>query len=171
MNTKNLTVKVALALATLFLTSSVALAQGSLRSTDGRTVNLADAKGKIVVLSFGGTWLPLASKELSALQKLADRYATRGVQIYWVSINSDKQGARNYAADADLQAFAQKNNVKLTILRDPEQQVYKGLGLDAVPTIVILDRDGKLAHKHVGFGTDQTEGYGEVIRELDQLLK
>jgi len=171
MKTKILTVKVALALAILFLTSSMALAQGSLRSTDGRTVNLADAKGKIVVLSFGGTWLPMASKEVSALQKLADRYATRGVQIYWVSINSDKQGARNYAADADLQAFAQKNNVKLTILRDPEQQVYKGLGLDAVPTIVILDRDGKLAHKHVGFGTDQTEGYGEVIRELDQLLK
>jgi len=171
MKIKTMTVTFALALTTFFLTSSVALAQGSLRSTDGRTVNLADAKGKIVVLSFGGTWLPMASKELPALQKLADRYATRGVQVYWVSINTDKQGARNYAADADLQAFAQKNNVKLTILRDPEQQVYKGLGLDAVPTIVILNRDGKLIHKHVGFGTDQSEGYGEVIRELDQLLK
>ncbi len=171
MNTKKMTVKVALALATIFLASSAALAQGTLQSTDGRTVNLADAKGKIVVLSFGGTWLPMASKELPALQKLADRYATRGVQVYWVSINSDKQGARNYAADADLQAFAQKNNVKLTILRDPDQQAYKAFGLDAVPTIVILGRDGKLIHKHVGFGTDQGEGYGEVIRELDQLLK
>jgi len=171
MKIKNLTVKVALALAALFLTSSVALAQGSLRSTDGRIVNLADAKGKIVVLSFGGTWVPLASKELSALQKLADRYASRGVQVYWVSINSDKQGARNYAADSDLQAFAQKNNVRLTVLRDPEQQVYKRFGLDAVPTIVILDRDGKLIGKHVGFGTEQGDGYGEVIRELDQLLK
>ena len=171
MKIKTMTVTVALALATLFLTSSEAVAQGTLRSTDGRTVNLADAKGKIVVLSFGGTWLPMASKELPALQKLADRYATRGVQVYWVSLNSDKQGARNYAADADLQAFAQKNNVRLTILRDPDQQAYKGFGLDAVPTIVILNRDGKLIHKHVGFGTDQGEGYGEVIRELDQLLK
>ena len=171
MKIKTMTVTVTLALATLFLTSSEAVAQGTLRSTDGRTVNLADAKGKIVVLSFGGTWLPMASKELPALQKLADRYATRGVQVYWVSLNSDKQGARNYAADADLQAFAQKNNVRLTILRDPDQQAYKGFGLDAVPTIVILNRDGKLIHKHVGFGTDQGEGYGEVIRELDQLLK
>ena len=171
MKIKKMTVKVALALATLFLISSAALAQGSLRSTDGRTVNLADAKGKIVVLSFGGTWLPMASKELPALQKLADRYATRGVQVYWVSLNSDKQGARNYAADADLLAFAQKNNVRLTILRDPDQQSYKSFSLDAVPTIVILNRDGKLVHKHVGFGTDQGEGYGEVIRELDQLLK
>ena len=171
MKIKTLTVNVVLALVALFLISGAALAQGTLRTTDGRTVNLAEAKGKIVVLSFGGTWVPMASKELMALQKLADRYASRGVQVYWVSINSDKSGARNYAADTDLQAFAQKNNVRLTILRDPEQQVYKGFGLDAVPTIVILDRDGKLVRKHVGFGTDQGEGYGEVIRELDQLLK
>lgn len=171
MKIKTMTVTVALFLASFFLISSHAMAQGTLRSTDGRAVNLADAKGKIIVLSFGGTWLPMTSKELPALQKLADRYATRGVQVYWVSINSDKQGARNYAADADLQAFAQKNNFKLTVLRDPDQQAYKAFGLDAVPTIVILNRDGKLAHKHVGFGTDQGEGYGEVIRELDQLLK
>jgi peroxiredoxin len=171
MKIKKLKMEVALAVATLFLISSAALAQGSLRSADGRTVNLADAKGKIVVLAFGGTWLPMASKELPALQKLADRSATRGVQIYWVSINSDKSGARNYASDADLQAFAQKNNVRLTILRDPDQQAYKGYGLEAVPTIVILNRDGKLVHKHVGFGTEQNEGYTEVIRELDQLLK
>ena len=171
MKIKTMTVTVALALAAFFLISSEALAQGTLRSTDGRTVNLADAKGKIIVLSFGGTWLPMTSKELPALQKLADRYSTRGVQVYWVSINSEKQGARNYASDTDLQAFAQKNNVKLTILRDPDQQVYKSLGLDAVPTIAILNRDGKLIHKHVGFGTDQGEGYSEVIRELDQLLK
>src|SRR5262245_58334544 len=112
MKINKLIMKVALAFATLFLITSATLAQGSLRSADGRTVNLADAKGKIVVLSFGGTWLPMASKELPALQKLADRYATRGVQVYWVSINSDKQGARNFATDADLQAFAQKNNIR-----------------------------------------------------------
>lgn len=171
MNTKKWIVKVTLVLTALVLSSAAALAQGTLRTMDGRTVNLAEAKGKVVVLSFGGTWLPTASKEMAALQKLADRYSTRGVQVYWVSINSDKQGARGFATDEELQAFAQKNNFRLPVLRDPEHQVYKGLGLDAVPTIVILDRDGKLFRKHVGFGTDQGEGYGEVIRELDQLLK
>jgi len=40
--------------------------------------------------------VPLASKELPALQKIADRYSSRGVQVYWVSINSSKPGARNY---------------------------------------------------------------------------
>ena len=163
-----------LILLTLTLSSDVALAQSqsvTLRSVEGREIKLADLKGKVVVMSFGGTWVPMASRELPAFQKLADRYSPRGVQAYWVSINSAKPGARNYASDADLQAFAQKHNLKVTALRDPDQTAYKAFGLDAVPTVVIIDQQGNLAHKHVGFGADQGEAYGELIRVIERLLK
>ncbi|MBL8190271.1 MAG: TlpA family protein disulfide reductase [Acidobacteria bacterium] len=144
--------------------------QFSLRSTEGRTVNSSELRGKIVVLSFGSTTVPLTAKELVALQKQADRYSPRGVQFFWVSVNSDKAGARAYASDADLQAFAQKVSLRIPVLRDPEQQTYKAFGLDGLPTVVIIS-DGKIALKHVGFGTDQGEGYPEVAKVLDQLLK
>ena len=78
---ENLKGKFVLMFAALVLVSVTARAQSpqvSLRSTDGRTVGSADWKGKIVVLSFGGTWVPLASKELAALQKVADRFARPG---------------------------------------------------------------------------------------------
>ena len=169
-----LKIGIVLAFAVLVSISSIGLAQGSstvLQSIDGNAVNLADLKGKFVVLSFGGTWIPLSSKELPALQKLADRYGARGVQVFWVSINSAKPGARNFALDADLQAFAQKNGLRIPVLRDPEQRLYRELGLDALPTVVIMDRQGKVLHKHVGFGTDAGEAYGVVSRDLDQLLK
>jgi peroxiredoxin len=156
--------------------SSVAWAQQTsttFRSVDGREVRLADLKGKVVVMSFGGTWLPpaLASRELPALQKIADRFSGRGVRVYWVSINSARPGARNYASDADLQAFAQKHNLKITVLRDPDQAAYRAFGLDAVPTVVILDQQGKVFRKHVGLDREQGEAYGEIIRDLEQLLK
>ncbi len=144
--------------------------QFSLRSTEGRTVNSSELRGKIVVLSFGSTTVPLTAKELVALQKQADRYSPRGVQFFWVSVNSDKAGARAYASDADLQAFAQKVSLRIPVLRDPEQQAYKAFGLDGLPTVVIIS-DGKIALKHVGFGTDQGEGYSEIAKTLDQLLK
>jgi len=169
-----LSAKFIMSLLTLALASGAALAQSqsaAFRTVDGHDVRLADQKGKVVVMSFGGTWVPLASKELPALQKIADRYSSRGVQVYWVSINSAKTGARNYASDADLQAFAQKHNLKATVLRDPDQAAYKAFGLDAVPTVVVLDRQGNVAHKQVGFGTDQGEAYGELTRIIEQLLK
>ena len=142
-----------------------------LQTIDGKSVQPADWKGKIVVMSFSGTWVPLATKELPALQKLADRYASRGVQVFWVSVNSEKPGARTYSTSADLQAFAQKNGLRLPVLRDPEQKLYKELGLDGLPTIVILDRQGKVVRKHVGLGVEAGEAYGEIIHDLDQLLK
>lgn len=161
-----------LAATILLLTAGAAWAQTpGLRALDGRVVNPNEWQGKVVVLSFGGTWVPLATKEVQALQKLADRYADRGVQVYWVNINPHKMGARNYASDHDLQAFAQENGLRVTVLRDPEQSFYRQFSLNAVPTLIILDRQGKVARKHVGFGTEQGEAYGDIVRELDQLLK
>ncbi|MFN0109535.1 MAG: peroxiredoxin family protein [Blastocatellia bacterium] len=172
--TNNLKTKVGLAIAMLIALAVAAMAQSvpqiSLRSTDGRAVNLAALKGKVVVLSFGGTWVPLSPKELPALQKLADRFAPRGAQVFWVSINSDKPGGRTSATDDDLNAFLQKNNVRLSALRDPDQQVYKAFGLDALPTVVVIS-DGRVVLKHVGFSSDQADGYSEIAKMLDQLLK
>jgi len=145
--------------------------QLALRATDGQTVNLADYRGKVVVLYFSATWAPLVSKELPAVQQLADRYAARGVVVYWVSINSLKQGAKNYASDADLQAFAQRYGLKVPVLRDPEQTVYSALGLNALPTIVVVDPSGRIAHRHVGFDPDPGDSLGDVSKAIDQLLK
>ena len=144
--------------------------QVTLQGTDGKAVTAADLKDKITVLSFGATWVPLAAKELPALQKLADRYAARGVQVFWVSVNSAKTGAKNYAADADLDAFATKRGLKARVLRDPEQAAYRTYGVDALPTIVIL-KNGEVARKVVGFDPDQGEAYAAVMKELDALLK
>src|SRR5438477_10874370 len=155
---RQLTLKLFLTLAVFALITTATTAQApplTFRTADGGSVNLADSRGKIVVLSFGGTWVPLAAKELPALQKLAERYGNRGVTFYWVSINSNKLGAKNYASDADLQAFAQKNGLRLMVLRDPDQAAFRAFGVDAVPTVAILDREGKVYRKHVGFDPEQ----------------
>ncbi len=170
----NQKLKLQIALLGLLLAANMAVAsaqQITFQATDGKTVSAAELKGKLVVLSFGATWVPLAAKELPALQKLADRYAPRGVQVYWVSINSVKAGGKNFMTDADLAAFAEKRGFHAPVLRDPEQAVYRAFAVDALPTIVILGKDGKVAHKHVGFDPDQGEAYGAVMKELDQLLK
>jgi peroxiredoxin len=143
----------------------------TLRMADGGSFSLADQRGKIVVLAFGATWAPLSSKELPALQKLADRYSARRVDFYWVSINSLKAGARNAATDAELKSFATKYGLKIPVLRDPDQSAFRALGVENVPTLIVIDRAGKVAHKHVGFDPDQPDGYGEVSQVLDRLLK
>jgi peroxiredoxin len=163
---------IALTLVGIMLVSTTIFAQGNkLRSLDGGAVDLSALRGKVVVLYFGGTWIPMASRELSTLQKIADRYTPRGVQFYWVCVNSARSGARNYASDEDLKAFVQKNNIRMSVLRDPDLEAYQSFGLDAIPTLVLLDPEGKVARKLVGFGTEQGDSTGTIVRELEQLLK
>lgn len=160
-----------LAIIALGVSPGDAQSQLAFRSLDGQTISLAEHRDKVVVLSFSATWAPLVSKELPAFQKLADQYAGRSVVFYWVSINTLKQGARNYASDSDLRAFATRYGFKVTVLRDPEQEGYRALGLSALPSIVVIDRAGKVALNHVGFDPDQGDAFGDVTRAVDRLLK
>jgi peroxiredoxin len=95
-----------------------------------------------VVLAFGASWLPLSKAQLQGIRKLADQYSDRGVVVYWVSTESEDSKSKNFASDAQLRAFAQKYGLKVTVLRDPDAGVSKKLGIDQLPSFVILDKQG-----------------------------
>jgi hypothetical protein len=155
----------------VLLLVAIGQAQTPMRNLDGGTFDLVANRGKIVVLAFGQTQLPVARLALPGLQKLADRYADRPVSFYWVSVNSERQGARNFASDAEIRVFANQFGMRLPILRDPERAAFREFGIDALPTNVIIDRNGKVAYKQVGLNADRGEAYTDTIRELDKLLK
>ena len=169
---RQLTKEITFALAIIVCaTSAMSQApQAVLRTTDGRTVNLAERRGAVTVLLFGATWVPMTDRELPAFQKLADRYTVRGADFYWVSLNGAKKEEKGYASDTDLQAFVDELGLRLPALRDPDRNAFRAFGLDAIPAIVIIDREGQVRCTVVGFGPNWTRTYGPVIRCLNQLL-
>ena len=142
-----------------------------LQSPNGSPVSIANLEGKVVVLAFGGTWVPLFARELLSLQRLANRYESRQVAIYWVSIDSDKPATRNYASNDELLAFLKRSNLKMSVLRDPGMELYHSFDLNAVPTVVILDQKGRLVRRYVGIGTEQGEVYAEIIEQIERLIR
>ena len=142
----------------------------SLRSTDGQTVTTQSLNGEIVVLAFGASWLPLSRTQLQGVRKLADEYSNRGVVVYWVSTESDDPKSKNFASDEQLRSFAQKYGLKVTVLRDPDGAVSKKFGVDQLPSIVILDKQGNLASGPIG-GLDPSGNLaGQLASRLDKLL-
>jgi alkyl hydroperoxide reductase subunit AhpC len=114
----------------------------SLRAIEGPAVTDESLRGEVVVLAFGASWLPLSRQQLEGVKKFADEYSRRGVAVYWVSTDSESSKSRNYASDDQLRTLAGK--YKVTVLRDPEGQVSKQLGVDQLPAIVILDKQGNV---------------------------
>lgn len=160
------------------LTSFAALAQNrapqavdfSLRSIDSQTVTSDSLRGEVVVLAFGASWLPLSKTQLQGVRKLADEYSNRGVVVYWVSTESDDSKSKNYASDEQLRAFAQKWGLKVTVLRDPDGTVSKKFGVDQLPSIVILDKQGNISGGPIG-GLDPNGNLAsQLASRLDKLL-
>ncbi len=143
----------------------------SLRSVGGNTVTSDSLRGEVVVLAFGASWLPLSKTQLEGVRKLADEYSNRGVAVFWVSTESEDSKSKNYASDAQLKAFAQKYGLKVTVLRDPDGQVSKKFGVDQLPSIIILDKNGNVVGEPIGGLDPQGNLAGQLAKHLDKVLQ
>ena len=142
----------------------------SMKSIDGQTVSSSSLRGEVVVLAFGASWLPLSRTQLQGVRKLADEYSDRGVVVYWVSTESDDPKSKNYASDEQLRNFAQKYGLKVTVLRDPDGAVSKRFGIDQLPSIVILDKEGNISGAPIGGLAPQVNLAAQLASRLDKLL-
>jgi len=158
------------------LAASLAMAQShgpvdfSLRSIEGQTITSDSLRGEVVVLAFGASWLPLSKTQLTGVRKLADEYSDRGVVVYWVSTESEDPKSKNFATDDQLRAFAQKYGLKVTVLRDPDGVTSKKFGIDQLPSIVIIDKQGNPLGAPIG-GLDPNGNLaGQLAKSLDKVL-
>ena len=140
----------------------------SFRAVDGPNVTADSVRGEVVVLAFGASWLPLTRTQMEGLKKLADQYAGRGVAVYWVSTDSDAAKSKNFVDDAQLREMGRK--YKVSVLRDPDAAISKRLGVDQLPSTIILNKQGQVAANVNGI--DPSVDLAKQLAErLDAVLK
>ena len=157
----------ALTLASVAPRTGAQSAEFSFRSIDGPVVTSESLRGEVVVLGFGASWLPLTRNQMEGLKKLADQYAGRGVAVYWVSSESDSQKSKNFASDDDLRALGRK--YKITVLRDPDGAVSKRLGVDQLPSSVIINKQGQVVATLGGLDPN-ADLAKQLAEKLDKVL-
>src|SRR5438874_2610019 len=109
----------------------------SLQDTSGKTVNLADYAGKIVVLEWINPDCPYVQRHynLKTMTTLADKNKDKGV--VWLGI------ATGDTANADkLKSFIDKDGIGYPILLDPDGSVAHEYGAKTTPHMFIIDKEG-----------------------------
>ena len=108
----------------------------TLPSLKGGVYGLRAQVGRVLVLDFMSSWCQTCTEALPGVQRLAKRWQARDVRVWVVSTDEDR---------ADLEAVLKRVPVVLPVLLDAREAWFKHFGLAAVPTAVILGRDGKVA--------------------------
>jgi peroxiredoxin len=116
----------------------------TLAALSGETVSLADYRGKkTVVVSYWASWCGPCKVELPELREFYKRYHKAGAnfEILAISIDEEKSDAEKYAAAEKL---------PFPVLFDPQSKTADAYSVEGIPTMFVIDKDGKIVHAHVG---------------------
>jgi thiol-disulfide isomerase/thioredoxin len=107
-------------------------------AVDGSNFDLTDLRGKVVLLDFWATWCPPCVEEVPELVAVYDKFREQGFEIVGISLDENKAAFDQFTAENKMtwpQFFDGKGW---------ENELAKRFGIQSVPTMWLLDREGKL---------------------------
>jgi thiol-disulfide isomerase/thioredoxin len=122
----------------------------------GTTVRLSDFKGKPVLIDFWATWCPPCREAIPHIEKLHKSYSGKGLIVLGISLD---QGGWD-----SVEVFIREQGVTYRILQGNDD-VMAAYQVRTIPMAVLLNRDGKIVKRYLGFGSE-----GEIEKDILSLL-
>lgn len=131
-----------------------------LKSIDGEIINLEDYKGNYVLIDFWASWCQPCKQAIPYIVKFFNEYG--GSKFYVIGIGLEEENA--------LFNYSRRQNIPYLILAG-NNEIAKYYGVQAIPTLVLIDPDGKIIYKHVGFSEEEMAILEEKIKESIKKLQ
>ena len=128
------------------------------RGVSGENVRISEHRGEVVVVSFWSGGCNTCRDQLSALDRILTTYASAGLRVIAVNLDSDLPRAEK---------FARAQNVQFLLLISAPENTGADYHIDRVPMMVFVDRAGVLRAAHREFKSRDEDLY---VRELRTLL-
>lgn len=123
----------------------------------GTNLRLQEQRGQVVMVNFWATWCAPCREEMPHLDRLYQKYRSSGFVLLGVNVDDDTGNAV---------ALAQKLGVKFPVLLDTDKKVSRLYELNAMPSTVLIDRDGRVRHVHRGYQSGYENTYEKLVRGL-----
>jgi peroxiredoxin len=131
----------------------------AITDTDGKSINIADLKDKVVLVNFWATWCMPCFAELPGLEK-----------NIWLKFKSDDfvmVAIAREQSNQEIIAFKNRLNFTFPIAADPKREVYSLFGNGGIPRSYVVF-DGNILYQSVGYND---EGIDEIKKVIETALK
>ncbi|HEY5616278.1 MAG TPA: TlpA disulfide reductase family protein [Bacteroidota bacterium] len=114
----------------------------TLKTSDGKTIQLSKLKGKVVLVNFWATWCGPCKAEIPDFMEVYSAYKSKGFEIVGIALDGEGWEV--------VKPYMQKIKINYPIvIGDGPLTVAYG-GIDAIPTSFLVDKEGYIVGKRVG---------------------
>jgi peroxiredoxin len=151
------------ALALIFSSNALAAEEGApapdftLKTLDGSNLKLSEQRGTVILLNFWASWCGPCRTEMPLLDDLYQEYRDYGFTVLGVNLDENRDQADR---------LLDKIPVTFPVLFDPQNSTSETYGVDAMPTTVLIDRNGVVRHHHRGYKDGYMDKYEDQVKAL-----
>lgn len=124
------------------------------RTLDGDAVTLAQHAGKAVVVSYWATWCTYCLKEMPILNNIQRAIGKDRMQV--VAVNTEER-------DVFRKVSRHLSSLDLQLAYDPDRKARDAFGVNGIPHMVIIGRDGKIKAVFRGYSESSLDGIVDAI--------
>jgi thiol-disulfide isomerase/thioredoxin len=129
----------------------------SLKTLTGEEVSLTKNKGKTFLIDFWATWCGPCRESIPHLVHLHKTYRGQGLEVVGLSMDKGDPKAVDH--------FVRSLDIPYPIAIAPEE-IARAYGVNGLPTTVLIDKEGKIREKIVGFNTTIAKKIESRVVEL-----
>ncbi|MGB8856987.1 MAG: TlpA disulfide reductase family protein [Burkholderiales bacterium] len=112
-----------------------------LKDTEGKTRNLEDFRGKVVVVNFMATWCVPCVEEMPSLQALRERFRGKGLEV--MAVNAGE-------SEAKVSQFTRDLRIKFPVLLDQDEDAKVAWKVNGIPATFIVEPNGRIVYRVLG---------------------
>ncbi|WP_228116276.1 TlpA disulfide reductase family protein [Fictibacillus phosphorivorans] len=116
----------------------------SLRTLDGKQVDLNDYRGKKVIINFWATWCPPCRDEMPEMEKFYNEYRNKDIEILAVNLEYSETNTEK------VRKFVQEYKLSFPIPLDEKNTIGKQFRAVSIPTSYFIDEKGVISNSHIG---------------------
>ena len=129
------------------------------KDREGEVVDLAQHRGKVVVVTFWASWCGPCRKELPGLDALQKHAGDKILKVIAVNVKDSTEDYRLM--------MRQMKDYTISMTRDRDGSIAAGYDIRAYPNLWIIGPDGRVAAHHVGYGEDSLEA---LVNQINQVI-